>query len=238
MPEHHFFVTGTDTDVGKTTVTAALALALDAEGGITTSVMKPIQTGCSTRSTGLDAPDLSFALQLLTQKDTPDHAPYRYIPACSPHLAAQEAQETISTPIIVQSYARLCAKYDALVVEGAGGVLVPINDDQSMLDVMKLINIPIILTARPGLGTINHSLLSIRVLQAAGLTVSGIVYVSTNASEWTAIEKDNVQTISRISGVPCLGEIPYFPDLDLPAKAKPFLLEHGQQILKKIHTHG
>ena len=185
-----FFITGTDTDAGKTILTTCLLAGLRGRN-INALPMKPIQTGCEAGG----VPDLDFALNHVGL--APDNAtrtlmaPYRYDPPCSPHLAADMAGDKIELSQITTAFHQLKGSCDRVLAEGAGGALVPINDKESMLDLMVAFNLPIILAAHSGLGTLNHTLMSCQVLRSAGLTISGIVLIDTQPTEWTYIKQDN-----------------------------------------------
>lgn len=176
------FVTGTDTDVGKTVVSAII---MAGRGGY---YFKPVQTGIH------EGPDSDFL-----NKVTPNVLPeaYRLTEPLSPHEAAQRDgvvidMESIKLPSIPD---------DApLVVEGAGGVMVPLNDNATMLDLMKTLGLPVLLVARSGLGTINHTLLSLHALRSAGVPVAGVVMNGErNAANKTAIEQfGKVQVLAQI----------------------------------------
>jgi len=149
----------------------------------------------------------------VSESDCARMSPYRFEPACSPHLAAELAGTEIEISRIVSAARELAAKYDSLIVEGAGGILVPLNRRELMLDLMAKLNLPVLLAARPGLGTINHTLLSIRALREADLKIAGIVFVAGAAGESGVIEEDNVFTIEQFGNVPILGTIPFCPQL-------------------------
>ena len=100
-----------------------------------------------------------------------------------------------------------------MVVEGAGGLLVPVAGNRTMIDLMAMLGLPVILAARPGLGTINHTLLSIRELERSGLELLGIIFCETSRTGWGEIEEDNVETIGRIGKARVLGRIPYMAEL-------------------------
>ena len=213
---HSFFVTGTDTGVGKTVVAAAL-LALLRRDGVDAVPMKPVQTGCRRRRAGLDAPDLEFCLAAARVKASDAEralmCPYRFAPACSPHLAARLAKASISIPRIVTCLRRLRERHDAVVVEGAGGILVPLNARLTMLDLMRRLGLPIALVARPGLGTLNHTLLSLGAIREAGLQVAGVVICRTTRGRPGAIERDNIRTLRRLARAPIWGVLPFHPTL-------------------------
>jgi adenosylmethionine-8-amino-7-oxononanoate aminotransferase len=210
-----FFITGTDTDAGKTVAAAALLVTLRA-GGLDAVPMKPVQTGAIESKDGFSSPDLDFCLRMaeLTShpEDLRDMVPYIYEPACSPHLAAARSGREISIERIVQAFQNLLQKHDCVIVEGAGGMLAPISETATMLDLMTALDLPVILVARPGLGTINHTMLSVRELERSGLTLHGVIFCETKVG-WGEIEKDNVETIARLAKTTVLGRIPYLPEL-------------------------
>ena len=160
MPER-FFITGTDTGIGKTVVSALLCAALDAY------YWKPIQTG--TRE-GTDTRTVASIAERPRKKLLPEI--YRFAPPVSPHLAAQKAGVTIRLDKI--ALPKIGAE-DNLIVEGAGGALVPINDTLLTTELMKHLALPVLLVARTTLGTINHTLLSLAALRAARLKIRGVV---------------------------------------------------------------
>ena len=215
------FITGTDTGIGKTIVAASLLAAARARG-IDAVPMKPVQTGCARN---LAAPDLDFCLREARFKPWPPEqdwmCPYRFIPAGSPHLAARLARRRIQIRKIADGFNHLAALHEAVIVEGAGGVLAPIDERNTMLDIMKALRLPVILVARAGLGTINHTLLSLRELRQAKLKIVGVVLVESVPSKRSAIEKDNFRTIERLSGIPTHAYLPYMKRLDVCKLASP-----------------
>lgn len=206
------FVTGTDTGVGKTHVAAGILAAFRAAGR-NVAPMKAVQTGCHLRKGALVAPDLMTSLKTaglrVDATEMKDMAPYCFKPACSPHLAARLAGTRISLSRIDQAYRRLIRSYDGVIVEGAGGILVPLNTKETMLDLMVRLQLPILLVARAGLGTINQTLLSLRILNEAKLTVLGVVLNQATPGRWGQIENDNRRTIERLGNVKVLACIRY-----------------------------
>lgn len=199
------FITGTDTGVGKTLVSAGLLRALR-QAGSDAVPMKPVQTGCVRRHGIWVAPDLEYSLKAAglnpTREELARMAPYCFRQPCSPHLAARLAGRKISLLRVRSSLRWLQSAHDFVVVEGAGGVLVPLDDKRTMVDMMKTLGLPIVLVARPGLGTINHTLLSIRALRQAGLAVMAVVLNQTEPGRRPGvIERDNPKAIERMGGV-------------------------------------
>lgn len=210
------FITGTDTEVGKT-VAAAAVLARLRQAGVDAVPMKPVQTGGVRRDGPWTSPDLDFCLRMADLSPDPDEyelmAPYVYEPACSPHLAAAKSGKPISLARIADAFAELRGRHECVVAEGAGGLLVPIDGDKTMLDLMARLDLPVILASRPTLGTLNHSLLSLRELRRVGLHVLGVIFCETTPTSWGEIEQDNWRTIERLGRTQILGRIPYMPGL-------------------------
>jgi len=240
------FITGTDTDIGKTAL-SALLLAELRRRKINAAPMKPAQTGCCVATTGirqealgnsapscLSVPDLDYSLSMAAMEvDAASYktmSPYTFEPACSPHLAAEMAGTEIDIAEMVIAARTLTSDYDFVIAEGAGGIMVPLNPRETMLDLMQALKFPILLAARPGLGTINHTLLSIRALRSDGLDIAGIVFIATQDDKPGIIEEDNITTIKHFSKVPVLGTIPFcsqladpkpnYNDLPLPVVAE------------------
>ena len=192
MPDR-FFITGTDTGVGKTMVSALLCAALDA------IYWKPIQTG--TRE-GTDRETVMRLAQLPLNRAIPET--YRFAPPVSPHLAARRAGVRIDLRKI--RIPRLPAR-EGLIVEGAGGALVPINDAQFMTDLMQHLKLPVLLVARASLGTINHTLLSLAALRSAHLKVPGVIMVGKPNTE-------NRKAIEQYGHVQVVGTVPWLKKAD------------------------
>ena len=226
------FITGTDTDIGKTAL-SALLLAELRRRKINAAPMKPAQTGCEPvdfrpkdlgfrnalpqgpkpKAQSLSVPDLDYSLSMASMKvDSETYAnmaPYTFEPACSPHLAAEMAGTEIDMAEIVIAARTLASEYEFVIAEGAGGIMVPLNRRETMLDLMQALKLPVLIAARPGLGTINHTLLSIRALRSDGLDIAGVVFVASTTDEPGFIEDDNVFTIEQFGKVPILGSLPY-----------------------------
>lgn len=212
MTAQGIFVTGTDTGVGKTVVSALLLTLLRAQG-IDAVPMKPVQTGAIRRHGRWRAPDLDFCLALAdlhpSEQERRLMAPYCFRRACSPHLAAALAGQQIKVSKIMKSFAALQRLHDFVIVEGAGGVLTPLSGEHSMLEVMKSLALPVVLVAKPGLGTINHTLLTLRELRRAKLNILGVVINYAVKTSRTFIEKDNLKTIERLGDTRIIAELPF-----------------------------
>lgn len=195
MPKR-FFVTGTDTGVGKTVVSALLCAALDA------IYWKPIQTG--TRE-GTDTDAVMRMAGLARERTLPER--YRFRPPVSPHLASRKAGVRIELRKIAMP--RIEAG-EALIVEGAGGVLVPINEREFMADLMAQLGLPVVLVSRSALGTINHTLLSLAALRAVRIEVRGVVMSGKRNEE-------NRKAIERYGDVRVIGIVPPLKRIDRAA---------------------
>lgn len=219
------FVTGTDTDVGKTMI-AAGALSVLRACGIDAVPMKPAQTGAARGSGGaLRSPDVDFCLNAAgLRPDAETYSamtPFLFEPACSPHLAAQQAGLKIDFLRIHEAFDALLAKHRFVVVEGAGGVMTPLTAEATMLDLMIELGLPVLLVARAGLGTLNHTLLSLAALRDAGLDIAGVVVNDARPGQWGAIENDNLAAISRLGCARQPAHVPFMPGIEKLANDPP-----------------
>lgn len=217
------FVTGTDTGVGKSVVTAGILLWLRNQG-IDAVPVKPVQTGGIMGEDRLIAPDLEFCLSVSRIRpeghELPLMSPYVYKPACSPHLAGRMAQKYVELSKIKDCTDKLLQNHRALVVEGAGGVMVPLNESLTMLDLMKMLAYPVVLVSRFGLGTINHTLMSIQALRTFDIKIIGVVFNHTEQPQPDnrLIEEDNPDTIARLGNVRVLGKLRYLNNISAQRK--------------------
>jgi dethiobiotin synthetase len=203
------FVTGTDTGVGKSVLSAALIAAMVAAGE-SVRAYKPVVTGLEEPPSAADnvdawPPDHELLASVAGMRPE-DVSPLRFGPAVSPHFAAELAGERID-PAALLSHARsgtghpgLLAREETLGVEGVGGLLVPLADDYTVRDLAVALGLPIVIAAKPGLGTINHTLLTLQVARSAGLHVSAVV-LTPWPSQATALERSNHETIERLGNV-------------------------------------
>jgi dethiobiotin synthetase len=192
------FVTGTDTGVGKSVVAAAICAGLAAEGR-RVAAFKPVVTG-------LDDPpgDWPFDHELLasvTGQDPSAVAPWQFGPSASPHLAAELDGATLEPTELLAAARRAGAYADALVCEGVGGLLVPITPGYLVRDFALDLGMPLVVAARPGLGTINHTLLTLEAARAAGLDPVSVV-MTPWPGEPSRLERSNQETVERLGGVP------------------------------------
>ncbi len=193
------FVTGTGTEVGKTVVAAAIARGA-ADRGLRVAVFKPAVSGIEDDA----APDHELIRDAARSAQTDDEiAPYRFYPPMSPHLAAEMAGIRID-PARLRSAARAAAgSGDYLVCEGVGGFLVPLTLGYLVRDFARDLGLPVVVAAGPGLGTINHTLLTVEAVRAVGLAVAAVV-LTPWPDDPGEIERSNVVAIERLGGVPVL----------------------------------
>jgi dethiobiotin synthetase len=190
------FITGTDTGAGKTVLSAALLAAMTAAGE-RVHAHKPVVTGLEEPSSSWPADhELLASAADMTPEDV---APLRYGPAVSPHLAAQLAGERID-PATLLAAAQAAAKDTTLIVEGVGGLLTPLADGYTVCDLAAALGLPVLIAARPGLGTINHTLLTLRAAGAAGLDVRAVV-LTPWPEDPSALERSNRETITHMGEV-------------------------------------
>jgi len=215
------FVTGTGTEVGKTMVAAAIAHSL-AAAGERVAVFKPAVTGLD--EAGESDHELLRRAAGSEQRDE-EIAAYRYGPPMSPHLAAELAGERIDPARLLAAAGAAAAGADALVCEGVGGLLVPLAADYLVRDLAADLGLPLVIAASPGLGTINHTLLTIEAARSAGLEV-GMVVLTPWPEGPSAVEESNRETIARLGQ----GEVETLPRLDLgsPSSWPQLALPPGQ----------
>src|SRR5215210_4718181 len=190
------FVTGTGTEVGKTVVAAVIARSFAGAGG-RVAVFKPVETGLSEDG----EPDHVLLRRACGSAQTDDEiAPYQFGPPVSPHLAAELAGERIEPPALVRAASAAAAGADYLVCEGVGGLLVPLTLGYLVRDLARELDLPLVIAASPGLGTINHILLTIEAARAVGLEVA-LVVLTPWPERPSAVEPSNRTAIERLGSV-------------------------------------
>jgi dethiobiotin synthetase len=207
LAPHGIFVTGTDTGVGKTRVATALLRAF-ARRGLRAVGMKPVAAGCERIDGALVSEDV-VALAAASNVNLPVDLinPYRFQPAIAPHLAAELAGETISLQRIRDAYVALAARADRVVVEGAGGFLVPLNEREDFGDLARLLELPVLLVVGMRLGCLNHALLTAEAVRRRGLQFAG--WVANRLDATTPAVEQNVQTLCKRLDAPLLGIVPF-----------------------------
>jgi dethiobiotin synthetase len=218
------FVTGTDTEIGKSVVAGALTAAL-AAGGIAVGAYKPVVTGLDDPPEGGKPHDHEL-LAACAGMAPEDVAPYRFGPAVSPHLAAEGAGLTIDPEVLLTTARETAAERGTLVAEGVGGLLVPLTSGGYLVrDLIAALGLRVVVVARPGLGTINHTLLTVQSARAAGLDVRAVV-ITPWPDAPTAMVVSNRDTIARLGEVEVVtfARVPGFTvgELALAGSALPY----------------
>lgn len=213
LMEKAYFVTGTDTEVGKTFVSAAL-LARAKKQGFTTAAVKPMASGAELTANGLRNED---GVALLKQCSLPlcyeEVNPVVFEPAIAPHIAAQKIHRIVYVEELKKHCQRVLEKNsDFTLVEGAGGWRVPVNNDETLAHLAKSLQLPIILVVGMRLGCINHAVLTAEAIARDGLNLAGWVAnrVTPNMSEY----EENFLTLNRLIKAPCIGHVPYMQKAD------------------------
>ena len=202
-----YFITGTDTGVGKTVVSLALIHALQAQGK-NVAGMKPVSAGCMKTEYGLrndDAVQLQKASSIELSYEIIN--PYAYEPPIAPHIAAHQLSDKISINKIEDCFSEIASKSDLVIVEGAGGWLVPINENETMANVAVRLNLPVVLVVGMRLGCLNHALLTAKSIQNNGGKLAGWVANQIDPSMLNSHE--NIRSLEARIQAPMLGAIPW-----------------------------
>lgn len=212
------FVTGTDTGVGKTRVAVALIRALRAQG-LRVAAMKPVSAGHAPGELNEDVAALLRASNVVAA--VPDVNPYAFELPIAPHIAAERAGVRIDLAVIAAAYSRLAAAADVVVVEGAGGWRVPLNDREDMADLARVLDLPIVLVVGLRLGCLNHALLTAESIAQRHLPWAG--WVGNHIDPAMAQQAANLDALrARLPG-PCLGVQGFAPEAILSADAPQWL---------------
>jgi dethiobiotin synthetase len=202
-----FFIAGTDTGIGKTFITSLIALFFT-QKGLNVLMQKWAQTG--------GADDALLVYEKMNKKNVLDDkeflkiaCPYKFSYPASPHLASMLENQKIDIEIIKRSYYEISKKCEILLVEGSGGIMVPLTEDTLFLDLLKELGIPVILVARAGLGTINHTLMTAKILENNNVDIFGIILNNYDNNSEEIIINDNAKIILKFSGVKNIIIMPY-----------------------------
>ena len=203
------FITGTDTGVGKTYVASRIAEELRCRG-IDAGVMKPVETGCKKVLGELHPSDALALMNAAGVSDSLSHVnPYRFSRPLAPLVAAGLERKRIDPGRIRKAFEALSQRHEFLIVEGAGGILVPLTERYCYLDLAGDLDLPVVIVARPGLGTINHTLLTIRALRERKAKISGVVFNYAESRKKGTAERTSPAVIERISGIRLIGTVHY-----------------------------
>ncbi|MCP4481670.1 MAG: dethiobiotin synthase [bacterium] len=203
---NNYFITGTDTDAGKTVVTALIADYFKSQGG-NVITQKWLQTGNINFSEDLEY-HLNFMEEELNEEFKELICPYIFKFPASPHLAASLENREVDKTYIIDCYKKLAENFEAVLVEGSGGVLVPYDQKNFVIDITKDLQLETIIVSLNKLGSINHTLMTIEVLKARRIKIKGIIFNNAPQAD-SVILADNIEIIKKISQVPILGVVPF-----------------------------
>ena len=225
------FITGTDTGVGKTVVAAGLVLALKARG-LNVGYMKPVETGCPVLDGEVVPMDVRFLREVTGIRDELDLVcPYRLKQPAAPSIAARMEDTHIELGYIVDQYFQLSLIHEIVVVEGVGGLMVPLNNSDLISDLVLQMGLELVIVSRPGLGSINHTLLTCNIAKMMGIPLSGTIINGFGKDAIGLSERTNPDEIEHFSNMPVLGILPWLRDLDQPnLQAGSLLAEFTERI--------
>jgi dethiobiotin synthetase len=205
-----FFITGTDTNVGKTLIAAGLLIAAK-NRGLTTAALKPVAAGCENTSEGLRNSDALLLQSVITQPLLYDQInPYALEAAIAPHIAAQQEKRSLSVDRLSGFCRGVLSSADFTLLEGAGGWRVPINARETLADLAKNLQLPVIMVVGIRLGCINHALLTFEAIVRDGVPVAGWVANCVDAD--MPVLQENIDSLRARLPVPCLGVVPFLVD--------------------------
>ncbi|MFH1877763.1 MAG: dethiobiotin synthase [Candidatus Omnitrophota bacterium] len=226
------FITGTDTGAGKTVISGYLLRFL-LEKGYKAITQKWVETGCDRGLSQDIRSHTSLSGKTSDKIFSGDRAPYILSYPASPHLAARVDGVTIDVSAIIRAFHNLKQNFDAVIVEGSGGALVPVNSNNLLIDITARLELPVLIIAENKLGAINHTLLTVESLRRRKIPVTGIVFNRTSGKYDEKLLKDNIKTVRGISGEKILGELPYNRNLTKNYEAFPPI---GEKILKSLKS--
>ncbi len=225
MSQHRFFVTGTDTGVGKTRVATTLCHAFAGGrryAGRRVAAMKPVASGCTRTAAGLRNEDAMALLESMNVRASyAEVNPYAFEPAIAPHIAAQEAGCRIDFDLLDRCFERLSLQSDVIVVEGAGGWLAPLDAGRTFADLAVRWELDVILVVGMRLGCLNHALLTAESIQRRGLRLRG--WVGNSIDAHCERRDANLRTLHARIDAPCIGEFPYSPRWEAAAMPEDLL---------------
>jgi dethiobiotin synthetase len=232
------FITGSDTGVGKTVVAAGLA-ALLRKNGLDVGVMKPVSTGCISHRGERIAFDARFLVRAAGVEDPIDLVcPYRLKAPAAPLVAAEQEGITIDLDRIEKAYRQLESRHRVMVVEGIGGLLTPITPTTTVIDLAHRLQLPLIIVSSTRLGTLNHTLLTVRWAQQTGAIVLGVIFNRPGRTSRSLAEKTNPGVFSRLCSVPVLGTVPFMSGISVEAERLDGVRNIGHYLEKGIHHLG
>lgn len=215
------FITGTDTGIGKTIVAAGISANIR-NRGIDVGVMKPIATGCRRIGKKLVSHDAKVLMASAKVNDPYEIVnPIAFAHPLSPNIASKLSRKKINLNKIFKAYTELHKRHEIIIVEGIGGIMVPITDKYFVVDLIKKLQLPIIVVSRPTLGTLNHTLLTVEIARHYNIEIKGIVVNYTEKFRKGVTERQNIKALEKVCRVPVLAEIPFIKGINphnLPTK--------------------
>ncbi len=210
------FILGTDTGVGKSVLSLCLMRYLTARG-CDPRYLKPVQTGCaSPEEEGSDARFIYDHVDTLKGKACGEAVIYCFREPKAPLFAARDGGQQVDFAFLVGEIGRRSGKGGPLLIEGAGGVFVPLAEGRMMIDLVEKTGARPVIAARAGLGTINHTLLTVEALRSRGIAAPGIVLIDGETPTPRKMIEENSEAIEQASGIPVAGVIPWIADFDQP----------------------
>jgi dethiobiotin synthetase len=216
------FITGTDTEIGKTVITAGLALALK-QKGFRVKIMKPIQSGH--RRDDLDGDGMKLKIWSRLSDPIEEMVLYSFLKPLAPSLAADLEGTTVDLSYISTSYQQMKKNTDFVLIEGAGGLLAPITRNEMVVDLIQRLKTPILIVGRNALGTVNHTLLTKKTAEQYGLCISGVILNETAQITQDVSISYNTSLIERFGQMDVFGNIPYLSPLT-PERLEESFLKH------------
>jgi len=208
------FITGTDTNVGKSMLTATIGVALQ-KLGLRLGVMKPVETGINELSHGFVTDGSRLQRVLATDDPTNVVTPYQFPDPLAPLAASRTAQKPIDFELIKNRYYELSGNCEFLLIEGIGGVMVPLTEKQTVRDLIVYLELPCIVVSRPTLGSVNHTLLTLEALRDRNIQVLAVVLNQTTSALRSEVEQLQIESTSQLirelSRVPVVGPVPFEP---------------------------
>lgn len=219
------FITATDTGIGKTTITAAMAFALNSMG-VNVGVMKPFATGTQ-QKIGFKSEDVAILANSAQSKDPEELInPYFFPVPASPYAAANKLKVDINVDLVMDKFEELQAMYDVVLVEGIGGILTPILKNYCISDLIKDMNLDTLVVTSSRIGTVNHTMMTLNVAQQYGLKVRGLIINNTDPAGYDVDELKN--DLRNLSGVDVLCIVPHLNNLKITDVAE--ILKHSNML--------
>ena len=229
MKPKGYFISGTDTGVGKTIVTACL-LTLFRKWRVSTGVMKPIETGVDPECCSESNSDAKFLLAVSGNKDALEEVcPIRLKHAAAPLQAARVEHRELEINRILENFRLLQNRHDQILVEGVGGLMVPLRPDYLVADLVLDLGLPLIVVSRVTLGALNHTLLTLTAAKRAGIDVAGVILNRREDRELNAVERGQAELIRELSETEVLGECLFIDKLSVERF-------NDEQLARKIET--